>query len=348
MCDHCNIFVNIKKSIIMLRIFYLTFFLFIVCFLNNSCGNQKANLKLPSAKPLSIKDSLRSKADSLLKYSKPVLGYRFIVTGNFDGDHLKDTLIERYTDSAFQNEAPKYYESPDTNFDYGDVVFLNQYLGKRSFLLFKKNNIKLEGGQLGFHYIENCGDLNLDGKDELLLVRQWPDWSNLNHVLVYTFKNSQWEEIFTTPVWEWQFPPTPSISMIPGLFGDYEYGSTQSDTVDKLLEKDLKAFKFFTYYPDHSVEFDGRNPVYYGEDPQSEKEYDSIGPDEYMKKHFKKVYLHDSLYMKDLKNPSIYYKAKEYTTKEDGNIILFSFDDPAEMMTTRIFINNSRSPFRNK
>ena len=178
-------------------------------------------------KPLSSEDSLKLKIETLLRNVTPIMGYRFVVMGDFEGSHIVDTLYERYTDSTFQHEAPKYYESADTNFDYGDVIFLNEYLAKASFIEWKKLNIQLSGGQLGFHYLENCGDINLDGKDELLVVKQWADFSNINHAYIYTIENMQWKEIFSIPIWEWQFPETPSASMIPGLFGNFQYGITQ-------------------------------------------------------------------------------------------------------------------------
>ncbi len=300
------------------------------------------------AKPLTSDDSLQLKIDSLLRNVTPIMGYRFVVMGDFDGDHSVDTLYERYTDSTFQHEAPKYYESADTNFDYGDVIFLNEYLAKASFIEWKKLNIQLSGGQLGFHYIENCGDINLDGKDELLVVKQWADFSNINHAYIYTLENKQWIEIYAIPIWEWQFPETPSASMIPGLFGNFQYGVTQNDSLDKEIEASLKAFKFIKYYPDQSIEFSGINPMPLYEDKKAEKEFNRIGDQAYIKKHFQKVYLNDSLYLKDLKNPSVYYKAEEFEISEKEKGILFDIEDGAGMVTTRIYLNHPQSPFRKK
>lgn len=301
-----------------------------------------------AGKPLTSDDSLKLKVDTLLRNSKPILGYRFVVTGDFDGDHRVDTLYERYTDATLQHEAPKYYENPDTNFDYGDVIFLNEYLAKASFIEWGKLNIKLSGGELGFHYIENCGDINLDGKDELLLVKQWPDWSNINHAYIYTLEHNEWKEIFAIPVWEWQFPETPSASMMPGLFGDFQYGITQNDSLDIEIENSLKAFKFINYYPDQSIEYSGMNPIPLYEDEKAEKEFNKIGDQAYLKKHFRKVYLNDSLYLKDFLNPSVYYKVEEFDISEKEKGILFDIEDPAGMIITRIYRNHPQSPFREK
>ncbi|NVN96395.1 MAG: hypothetical protein HXX18_14060 [Bacteroidetes bacterium] len=333
-----------------LRIYLI---ILILIFLNNEQIIAQQKVKKVKAnnipvKPLLIVDSLKLKLDTLLKNSIPILGYRFVVSGDFNGDHITDTLYERYTDSTFQNEAPKYYDNPDTNFEYFDMVFINEYLNKISFIEWRKLNIKLIGGQLGFHYIENCGDINLDGKDELLVVKQWSDMSNLNHAYIYTLEKNHWKEIYATPVWEWQFPLTPSASMIPGMFGNFQYAFTQNDTLDKEIEDTLKAFKFINYYPDHSIEFSGMNPINIYDDEKAEKEYNRIGDQAYIKKHFRKVYINDSLYLKDIKNPAICYKAEEFENDEKENIILFDIEDPAGMVTTRIFINNPLSPFRKK
>jgi hypothetical protein len=225
-----------------------------------SCS--KKHLDAPLAKTeFTQADSLKILADSLLGTTTPVMGYRFAILGDFDGDRKQDTLYERYTDSLYTREAAKYYTSIDTTFEYSDVSFLNRYFGCRSFIEWKDRQLRLPGGQMGFHYIENCGDINDDGKDEIMLVRQWDDFSSVNTAYFYTYENGDWEEIYTTPVWEWQFPPTPSASMIPGLFGNFDYGTTTDAADNAALEAQLKAYRFMKHYPDHSVEFSGRNAI---------------------------------------------------------------------------------------
>lgn len=122
--------------------------------------------------PLTWEDTLRTNAEKFLKNSTPVFGYRFVIFGDFDGDQKPDTLVERFTDSTSTQEAPKYYYNSDTIYDYGDLVLLNMYLNPHSFIEWKKNDLILDGGQMGFHYIENCGDINRDGKDEIVLCKR--------------------------------------------------------------------------------------------------------------------------------------------------------------------------------
>lgn len=275
------------------------------------------------------------------------MGYRFVITGDFDGDSVNDTLVERYTDSLYIKEAPKYYVSNDTTFEYWDMTFLNQYFSRKSFIEWKDKKLKLPGGQMGFHYIENCGDINDDGKDELLLVNQWDDFSSTNTAYIYTYANGQWEEIYTTPIWEWQFPPTPSASMVPGLFGNFDYGTTEDEGDNKALEEQLKAYHFMTFYPDHSVEFTGRNAIGVWDNDAASNELEDIGEQEYINKYFKRTILNDSLYLNDIRKPAVYYKASEFLN-EDVSIILLALDDPASGVTTRIFIKHPQSPFKKK
>jgi hypothetical protein len=323
---------------------------------NASCTKKKQDVpnveKLPDAPVaamlLTSADSVKMKADSLLGKSTPVMGYRFVIWGDFDGDHVSDTLFERYTDSLYQKEVPKYYNSIDTTFEYSDVLFLNSYLGHRSFIEWKLKKLRLPGGQLGFHYMENCGDVNDDGKDELMLVNQWGDYSNCNSAHFYTYENGEWEEIYTTPVWEWQFPPTPFASMAPGLFGNFDYGTIEDFADNVSMEGELKAFRFVNHYPDHSIEFNGMNDIGVNSDDAAGKELEEIGDFEYLEKYFTNTILNDSAYFGRKDNPSIYYKAAKYTTTDNTAIYMLPLDDGASDVTTRIYIKHPHSPFKKK
>ncbi len=304
--------------------------------------------KMKSAHILTAADSLQMANDSLLATVTPVMGYRFVIQGDFDGDGSAETLYERYTDSLYFDEAPKYYDSKDTTDVYNTAISLNFYYQRESFLEWRQRNLKLPGGHLGFHYVENCGDVNNDGKDEVLVLCQWADFSNINHVQIFTLNDGKWKEIYTAPVWEWQFPPTPSVSMVPGMFGSFQVGFTNSKANDALLEKQLKAFHFFTRYNDHSVEFSGMNDIIEWSNEELDSEYNEIGEIEFIEKYFTRAVINDSVYMRRKDNPSIYYKVHEILISETETALIFPLDDPAEMVTTRIFLNHPKSPFKNR
>ena len=128
----------------------------------------------------------------------------------------------------------------------------------------------------------------------------------------------------------------------------YQAQINQNDSIDKELEANLKLFKFFKYYSDGSVEFSGRNPINIWDNEKVQNELDSIGYQEFILKHFDKVYINDSVYIRDKKNSSIHYKVNESKISETETVILFGIDDPADMVTTRIYIDNPQSPFRKK
>jgi len=52
----------------------------------------------------------KAKAVNKLKL-KPVFGYRFSITGNFDGDEKKDTLTEHFFSGIDHKETNKFYEN---------------------------------------------------------------------------------------------------------------------------------------------------------------------------------------------------------------------------------------------
>ncbi len=58
------------------------------------------------------------------------------------------------------------------------------------------------------------------------------------------------------------------------------------------------------------------------------------------------IYLDSLIYVRDVINPSILYKVEEIITEENKKEIQFFYDDPAEMFTTRIYIDHPKSPFK--
>jgi hypothetical protein len=177
---------------------------------------------------------------------KPVLGYRFILSGDFDGDGKKEKLIEHFFSRIDNKEANKFYDSLS---DYGQLVALTVKKDPFSFVssdnkLIDTLHISFGGRLLGLSYLKNEGDLNGDGTDEVSYVINWADWSNLNTWYLVTYKNQEWTVLYSFPIWDWQLPG------LPVTFDQYEsFGleqktiSTTNDTINKRIEKELLGFK---------------------------------------------------------------------------------------------------------
>jgi hypothetical protein len=231
-----------KTSLIVI----LTFFTFLSC--NNS---QKKSQKVNTAKNLQ-QDTLNHKNDSEttlqsnLKNIKPVFGYRFVISGDFDGDGKKENLIEHFYSASDNKETNKFYDSLS---DYDQLVALTIKKKPYSFVISDNTSIDTLhiafGGQLlGLSYLKNEGDLNGDGTDEVSYVVSWADWSNLNTWHIMSYKNNKWIQVYSFPIWDWQLPDLPETFNQYGPFGlENKIINTTNDTADDEIQQQLKEFK---------------------------------------------------------------------------------------------------------
>ena len=293
-------------------------------------------ISMPSQR-LNAEDSLNARFDSLVKNAVPVMGYRFLVTGDFNGDGKKDTLLENYTDSSQTKEVAKY----DAAFDYFDSWFLADRLHKQSFLSSTDSSFqKLAGGVLGFIYIENCGDVTGDGVDDLFVVPHHGGASNCVSGFIYTLKNNAWKSVSVIYVWQWQLPATPNAAMSHGLFGSFEVGYTSNDSINALLEDQLQHYRFIKRKPDQSIEYECRNPF-------DSDEIDSLSTiyeqQELIAKRFKPVVLDKKLYLQDRKYTHTFYGNVTKVKADKKWVYIFPYDDYAEMFTVRVYYKKNRS-----
>ena len=176
----------------------------------------------------------------------PVFGYRFVIKGDFDGDGVQEQLVEHFYSEITHKETNKFYENLP---DYSDLVTRTVKKEPHSFVSCSNPAIKTleisQGGQLlGLSYLKNEGDLNGDGTDEVSYVVNWADWSNLNHWNLMTYRNSQWEELYSFSIWDWQLPDLPETYNEYGMFGlQNKYINAHATKANKAIEKELKAFK---------------------------------------------------------------------------------------------------------
>jgi len=183
---------------------------------------------------------------SIPKNIKSVLGYRFILIGDFDGDGKKEKLIEHFYSRLNNKETNKFYDSIS---DYYQLIELTVKKEPFSFVSSDNNlidtlHISSVGKFLGLSYLKNEGDLNGDGTDEVSYVVNWADWSNLNTWHLVTYKNKKWTELYSFPIWDWQLPDLPETFNQYGLFGlEQKIINTTNDTINKRIEKELIDFK---------------------------------------------------------------------------------------------------------
>jgi len=177
---------------------------------------------------------------------REVFGYRFVITGDFDGDGKIEQLIEHYFSLRDNKEANKFYEGLE---DYADAVGLA--VEKNAYVFLSSDNPLIDtlriakGGQVfGISYLKNEGDLDGDGGDEISYVIDWADGSNLNTWYIMTYKNGKWEELYSFPIWDWQLPNLPYMTNKYGLFGtEGKFVIPKNDTINALIEKELCEFE---------------------------------------------------------------------------------------------------------
>lgn len=200
-------------------------------------------LQLDSSKSRNpIEETLKNIPENI----KPVLGYRFILTGDFDGDGKKEKLIEHFYSLLDNKETNKFYDSLS---NYNQLVALTEKKEPYSFVSSDNRridtlHISTDDQLLGLSYLKNEGDLNGDGTDEVSYVIDWADWSSWNTWHLVTYKNKKWTELYSFPIWDWQLPNLPETFNQYGLFGlEQKIINTTNDTVNKRIEKELLDFK---------------------------------------------------------------------------------------------------------
>jgi hypothetical protein len=193
----------------------------------------------------------------------PVFGYRFVVSGDFNGDGKQEMLVEHYVSGKDNKETNKYYDGLS---DYGQLVELTIEKEAISYVLCDNAVVDTlhisSGGQLlGLSYLKNEGDLNGDGTDELSYVVNWADWSSINTSYLMTYKNGKWEKLYEFGIWDWQLPNLPYANNNYGFFGVESVDvNTKNDSINKIAESELNNFEgFITKKSNNHIEVRFRN-----------------------------------------------------------------------------------------
>ena len=178
---------------------------------------------------------------------KAVFGYRFIITGDFDGDGRPDTLTEHFISAIDHKEMDKYhYSRADSGWIKYGLADSNRSKKPISILAGNKrvNSLLLDssGHSLGLAYLKNEGDLDGDGGDEISYVVDWADASSVNFCSVMTYKDHKWRKLYAFQIRDWQIPDLPEIN---DKFPSKRMYKDIADTTNRRMERELDAFKGF-------------------------------------------------------------------------------------------------------
>ena len=181
--------------------------------------------------------------DTMPEDETPIFGYRFVISGDFDGDGKEEKLIEHFISGLDNKETNKFY----ANITYGDLIYLTSQKEAYSFVLSDNKLIDtlhiISGMHFGLSYLKNEGDLNGDGTDEISYVVNLADYSNLNTWYIMTYRHGKWVYLYSFDIWDWQLPDLPETFNQYGLFGIENKLIVTNDTINKEIERELKAFK---------------------------------------------------------------------------------------------------------
>ncbi len=124
------------------------------------------------------------------EYKTPIWGDRKMIVGDFNGDKKMDTLREHFRING--EDAPKSYKE------------MKSYHEQVEYIMNNDAHVSLEGDGLpsivakgtcsGIVIIENVGDLDKDGNDEIGVVLKHADFSNLNTYHIYSSHDGEWTE----------------------------------------------------------------------------------------------------------------------------------------------------------
>lgn len=156
-------------------------------------------------------NSKKSKTLALNDDEPTLFGYRFEITGDFNGDGKKEKLTEIFYSSILQKEIDQFLAADD---EEGRNIKRLEKWNAQSALI--SNSTKIDtlfiphkNTANGFAFLKNEGDLDGDGADEISYVIRWADVSSLNTCFIMSYKNNQWQQLYQFPIWDWQLPDLP-------------------------------------------------------------------------------------------------------------------------------------------
>jgi hypothetical protein len=176
------------------------------------------------------------------KKIKPNWGYRFKITGDFDGDGKQEKLTERFYSQRDRKETNKFYHSIH---DLEMSIDSSKIKRCKSFLIC--TDLKIDTfftkGMLGLRWLKNEGDLDQDGGEELsFAIVNSGDFSK-THCFIFSFKNGAWHELHKFDIQEDQLPHLPGKGNLYLETG--EYSLLYEPINDSLNQERIKSLNNF-------------------------------------------------------------------------------------------------------
>ena len=179
--------------------------------------------------------------------SSPIFGYRFSITGDFDGDGRRETMYERFLSRRTDKETVKFY----AGLEYDKLVEYNAWKRPLTIVTSKNNiidtlKISDDPQSLGLAWLKNEGDLNGDGGDEVSYVPNWADWSETNTCHLMTYSGGKWHELVELDIRDWMIPELPGLYTEENMCGITAQTPVKNlDSLNRLMEKQLLNFPGF-------------------------------------------------------------------------------------------------------
>lgn len=183
---------------------------------------------------------------------KPIWGYRFVLLGDFNGDHIQDTLVERHVNAKTKQETNKFFENLDI------MAYQDGKIEDHEFYSYMVSNTLKDTfpftSDLGVAYAETIGDIDGDGADEIGVVEFHADYSSVNTYRIYTYKDT-WKLYYSFEIRDWEFPDLPEHNIRYGLFGAMGKVVVHDVDQNKALEEAIKNYQRVKIVAPNTIEY---------------------------------------------------------------------------------------------
>ena len=134
------------------------------------------------------------------------MGNRLKLSGDFDGDHITDTIYESYISQKTGQETFKYIDGKNMDIETArDAINANLPVSRIYTNVAGVDTLSLtnHSDHFGIYMLENLGDLNEDGGDEIGYIIDLAGHSNLNEYTIITLtKEKKWKKLLTFHIHE--------------------------------------------------------------------------------------------------------------------------------------------------